>query len=45
MNTAKKEERKVGVVSVNGYSLFYGGPELKHDKADALDKLGGFTSL
>jgi hypothetical protein len=30
---------------LNGYSLFYGGPELKHDKADALDKLGVHISL
>ena len=25
---------------LNGFTLFYGNPELKHDKADALDKLG-----
>jgi len=30
---------------LNGYTLFYGGPELKHDKADALDKLGVHISL
>ena len=45
VNTAKKEERKVGVVSVNGYTLFYGSPELKHDKTDGLDQLGVHISL
>lgn len=25
---------------LNGYTLFYGGPELKHDRADALEKAG-----
>lgn len=25
---------------LNGFTLFYGAPEVKHDKADALDKLG-----
>ena len=45
VNTAKKEERKVSVVSVNGYSLFYGSPELKHDRAEGLYKLGVHISL
>ena len=30
---------------LNGYTLFYGAPELKHDKAGALDKLGVHISL
>ncbi len=30
---------------LNGSTLFYGAPELKHDKADALDKLGVHISL
>jgi len=30
---------------LNGYTLFYGAPELKHDKAEALEKLGVHISL
>jgi hypothetical protein len=30
---------------LNGYTLFYGGPELKHDRADALEKAGVHISL
>lgn len=30
---------------LNGYTLFYGAPGLKHDKADALEKLGVHISL
>jgi hypothetical protein len=30
---------------LNGYTLFHGAPELKHDKADGLDKLGVHISL
>lgn len=30
---------------LNGYMLLYGAPDLKHDKADALDKLGVHISL
>ena len=30
---------------LNGASLFYGGPELKHDRADALEKAGVHISL
>lgn len=30
---------------LNGYTLVYGGPSLKHDKADALEKLGVHISL
>ncbi len=30
---------------LNGYTLFYGAPELKHDKADALEKAGVHISL
>jgi hypothetical protein len=30
---------------LNGYTLFHGGPELKHDRADALEKAGVHISL
>ena len=30
---------------LNGSTLFYGGPELKHDRADALEKAGVHISL
>ncbi len=30
---------------LNGFTLIYGGPEQKHDKAEALDKLGVHISL
>jgi hypothetical protein len=30
---------------LNGYTLFYGGPELKHDRANALEKAGVHISL
>jgi hypothetical protein len=30
---------------LNGYTLFYGAPELKHDKAEALEKAGVHISL
>ncbi len=30
---------------LNGYTLFYGGPELKHDRAEALEKAGVHISL
>jgi hypothetical protein len=41
--------RAVGALGIlfflNGYALFFGGPELKHDKADALEKAGVHISL
>ena len=30
---------------LNGSTLFYGGPELKHDRAEALEKAGVHISL
>ena len=30
---------------LNGYTLFLGGPELKHDRAEALEKAGVHISL